>query len=348
MLVQEPTLLTGPYDWEPDVLPQSEFEGRLERVRVPLAASGAAALAVFGHPRDYGALAYLTNLTPKNGAALALVPRAGPLRMLVAGTPRMMPTAKLLTWVDDVRPMASVPKLVAEFVGEGGTLATWGFGALPQGIYGGIAGAIAPRRMLPLDAELDAVRRRKSPRELELIRAAARLLVTAAGAFSASVRAGSGVRSAAIAAERAATAAGAQDARTMASLAPGGTPLPLDAASDDRVLDPVNAAFAVQHHGYWASGSLTLARAPLDALTRARDGLAAALKGARAGAHLPAGTEANAIGLSLEEGAGNLLEAGAVYAVSVRAKGEGSQSAIASALIAMTDGGYELLWRSDQ
>lgn len=36
----------------------------------------------------------------------------------------------------------------------------------------------------------------------------------------------------------------------MANLSPGGVPLPLDAANDERVLDPVNAGIAVQNHGY--------------------------------------------------------------------------------------------------
>jgi Xaa-Pro aminopeptidase len=346
MQLLESTLLTGPYDWEENVLPRSEFEPRLASVRAAMARAGVSALAVHGHPGDYGALAYLTNFTAKLGAALALVPREGPVRILAPGTPKMMDIAKLLTWVEDVRPLGNAPKTVGEFAVEGNTLATWGFGTLPQALYGGIAKAMAPRALVSLDQELDAIRRRKSPRELALIRGAAGMLAKAAETFATRVRAGAGVRSAGLAAERAAIAAGAQDARVMASLSSGGVPLPLDEARDERVLDIANAGIAAQNHGYWASGTVTVARKANAAQGKAKDALVAFLAGARSGSSLPAGVTANAIGLSLEEALGNPLEAGAVYAVTSSAK-DGNETGYASALIAVTDQGAELLWRSD-
>jgi len=346
MRLLETTLLTGPYDWDERAMPRSDYEARLQRVRAAMGEAGASALAIHGHPGNYGALAYVTGFTPKLGATLALVPREGPLRILAPGTPKMMDIAKRLTWVEEVQPLGNAPKNVAEFVGEGGTLATWAFGALPQALYAGIGKAVAPRALLALDPALDAVRRRKSPNEIELMRGAARLLATASDAFAASVRAGKGVRGAALAAERAAIAAGAQDARAMASLSPGGVPLPLDAASDERVLDPANAGIAVQHHGYWASGTITVARRPGAALARAREALAAALAVAKGGAYLPDGTAANAIGLSLEEGPGDPLEAGAVYAVTGSAREHG-ETAYASALVAVREDGCDMLWQGE-
>ncbi len=346
MRLLESTLLTGPYDWDEHALPRSEYEGRLERVRAAMAGAGAAALAIHGHPGNYGALVYLTGFTPKLGATLALVPRDGKLRILAPGTPKMMDIAKRLTWVEDVQPLGNAPKTVAEFTGDGNTLASWAFGSLPQALYSGIAKAMAPRALLALDPALDALRRRKSAGELALMRGAALMLAKAADAFTASVRAGAGVRSAALAAERAAIAAGAQDARAMASLSPGGVPLPLDAASDDRVLDPANAGIAVQNHGYWASGTVTVARRPGAAQARARQALAAALAEAKGGAHLPDEIAANAIGLSLEEGPANPLEAGAVYALTASAT-EGGETAYASALVAVTDNGSDVLWRGE-
>ena len=349
MRIYETTLLTGPYDWDERVLPRSEYDRRLERVRTAMTSAGAVALAVFGHPGNSGALAYLTNFTPKNGPALALVPREGAPRIFASGTPKMMDIAKRLTWVEDIRPLGGASKAAGEVVGEGDTLATWDFGAAPQGFYSGIVKALTPRALLALDPALEALRRRKSPAEVELIRGAARFLAAAADGFAASLRAGKGVRSAALGAERAAVAAGAQEVSAMASLSPGGVPLPLDAVSDERVLDPVNAGIAVRSHGYWASGYVTVARRPSAALARAREALAAALASARGGARLPDGVSANAIGLSLEEGPvlerGEPLEAGAVYAVTSRAA-EGRETAYVSALVAMTEQGCEALWQS--
>ena len=74
MQIQESTLLTGPYDWDERVLPRSEFDARLARVRAQMAQAGVNVLIVHGDPRHYNALAYLTNFTPKNGTGLALVP----------------------------------------------------------------------------------------------------------------------------------------------------------------------------------------------------------------------------------------------------------------------------------
>jgi Xaa-Pro dipeptidase len=346
MRILETTLLTGPYDWDERALPRSEFEGRLARVRAAMAHAGTNALVVHGHPGDYTALAYLTNFTPKNGTALALVPREGASRILASGTLRMMDAAKRLTWVEAVQPLGNAAKTIVEFAGDGNALATWAFGTLPQALHTGIVKTVAPRALISLDQALDGIRRRKSPCELELIRGAARFLATAADKFAASLRAGAGVRSAALAAERAAIAAGAQDARVMASLSPGSVPLPLDAASDERVLDPANAGIAVQNHGYWASGYMSVARAPGEASARARKALAAALAAVRPGAHLPDGVAANAIGLSLEEGPGVPFEVGAVYAVTSSAM-EGRETAYASALVAVTENGCEVLWQRE-
>ncbi|HWE74111.1 MAG TPA: hypothetical protein VG328_13180 [Stellaceae bacterium] len=344
MQILESTLLTGPYDWEEGVLPRSEFGPRLARARTAMAQAGATTLAVYGHPGNYGALAYLTNFTSKVGPAMALVPREGPLRILASGTPKMMDTAKLLTWVEDVRPLGNAPKNIAEFAGDGQVLATWGFGMAPQQLYNGITKAMAPRTLVALDKTLDAARRHKSSRELELIRGAARFLTAATEAFTASVRAGRGVRSAGLAAERAAIAAGAQDARVMASLSPGSVPLPLDEMGDERVLGPANAGFAVQNHGYWASAYTTVAHGPGAARAKAREALAAALAGIRVGAPLPNGVTANAIGLSLEEGSGAPLEAGVVYALTSIVT-DSRQTAYASALVAVTDKGGDVIWQ---
>jgi hypothetical protein len=172
------------------------------------------------------------------------------------------------------------------------------------------------------------------------------MLAKAAETFAARVRAGAGVRSAGLAAERAAVAAGAQDVRVMASLSSGGVPLPLDEARDERVLDVANAGIAAQNHGYWASCMLTVARKANATQARAKDALAAFLAGARGGSSLPAGVTANAIGLSLEEAPGNPLEAGAVYAVTSSAK-DGNETGYASALIAVNESGCDVLWRSD-
>ncbi|HUB95664.1 MAG TPA: M24 family metallopeptidase [Stellaceae bacterium] len=365
MRVLHTTLLTGPYDWEQAVLPREEFAGRLAHVRAAL--GDAAALFVHGHAGDYGDLNYLTGFTPKLGPALAMVPVEGDIRLLVGGTDLMIPQAKRLTWVEDVRPFANVPKAVADWLGakKGAPLATWGFGSLAHGIHRGITAAVGP--LTPLDAGLDPIRRRKSPREMGLMRRASVVLGDAVSAFVAAAGRGAGARTAALAAEKTAIAADAQDARTLVSVSPGGAPLPLDGA-EDQALDPLLATIAVQVSGYWAAGYVTMtahggaahdrARAALDAMVEtARAGVTggalrqeAARRIAPFGFH-PAlgGTIGNAIGLSLDEGplADDVaLERGATYALRVGAAGEGGDAALVSAMIAVGDAGASVLWTS--
>ena len=364
MRVLQTTLLTGPYDWDPAVLPREEFAARLERVRAVLDGAGIGALLVHGHAGDYGALNYLTGFVPKLGPAFALVPREGPIRLVVAGTPLMLPWAKRLTWVEDVRALANLPKLVADWLGDApAALGSWGAVTMAQGLYRGIIGVAGPAGLTPLDAPLDAIRRHKSPRELHLVRRATRALGLAASALAA--EAGDGNRSAALAAERAAVAAGAQDVRVQTSLRPGGTPQPLD-GPEDRIVDPLLAALAVQCGGYWAAGMLTVAAHRGTALDRAEAALAAVLAAASPGARADALLDifvtaiaplaphllmrsaiGCAIGLSLDEGklSGDaVLEPGGVYFLRAGARAGEEDSAIVSAMIAVTADGVETLW----
>ncbi len=116
MRMKSTALLTGPYDWDPELVPLAEFEARLAAVRRVLAESGATALLVHGHSVDHGALAYLTGFMPKLGPAFALVPLEGPIRVLASGGPGMVSSAKRLTWVEDVRPLSNLRNALNEWL----------------------------------------------------------------------------------------------------------------------------------------------------------------------------------------------------------------------------------------
>jgi creatinase/prolidase-like protein len=289
MKMKNTALLVGPYDWDPALLPLAEFEARLAAVRRVLAERGASALLVHGDSVEHGALAYLTGFTPKLGPAIALIPREGPLRILASGGAGMMSSAKLLTWVKDVRPINdlrhSVSEWLAEFSGEGrAVLGLWGSNVMAQRPYQAVSAAIQPsgQMMLGLDDALDALRRHKSPRELELLREACRTLAAARNAFERALKDGAGARSAALAAERAAYANGAQDVRMLASARDGGAPQPFD-APDDCHVSPLLASLAVRFAGYWAEGLITIATPRGGALAHAQSALATMLREARPG-----------------------------------------------------------------
>ena len=256
MRMKNTALLAGPYDWDPALLPLAEFEARLAAVRRVLAESRATALLVHGHSVEHGALAYLTGFVPKLGPAFAFVPLDGPIRILASGGPGMMISAKLLTWVEDVRPLSNLRNALGEWFGEmahGGevVLGVWGGNIMAQRPYVAVTAAMQPfGNMIVMDDQLDVLRRRKSPCELELVRESCRILAIACDAFERSTVEGSGARSTALAAERAAFAAGAQDVRILASARNGGPPLPFDSPSDIRV-SPLLACIAVRFARYW-------------------------------------------------------------------------------------------------
>jgi Xaa-Pro aminopeptidase len=374
MRMKNTALLTGPYDWDPALVPLAEFEGRLASARRVLDERGAVALLVHGNSMEHGALAYLTGFVPKLGPAFALVPKDGPLRILASGGPGMMSSAKLLTWVRDVRPLSNLRSALGEWLCEAindasAVVGLWGGKIMAQRPYIAVASAIQPfGKLVAMDDPLDALRRRKSPRELELLREVCRILAVACDAFEHAAVEGSGARSAALAAERAAFAAGAQDIRILASARNGGPPLPFDGPGDIRVA-PLLACIAVRFAGYWAEGLETLGAPPGGALARAEAALNALLRAVRAGVTsteiihaaelllapyrfhpLIQSAIGNGIGLSFEEppilGANEkwALEEGCVYTLRCGATGEGSDTAIVSAMVVVNAAGVEVLW----
>jgi Xaa-Pro aminopeptidase len=374
MRMKNTALLTGPYDWDPALLPLAEFDTRLAAVRRALAESGATALLVHGHSMDHGALAYLTGFVPKLGPAFALVPRDGPLRILASGGPGMIGSAKLLTWVEDVRPLSNLRIALSEWLREmnrGGpaVLGLWGGYIMAQRPYLAVAAAIQPfSKVIDLDDQLDALRRHKSPCELGLLREACRILAAACEIFERATTDGSGARSAALAAERAAYSNGAQDVRILASARNGGPPLPFDGPADVRVA-PLLACLGVRYAGYWAEGLVTVAASPSGANAHAKSALKAMLREVRVGATsgdlLRAATQhlstyrfhplvqsaiGNGIGLSFEESPSlgrdetSRLVDGGVYTLRCGAMGEGSDNAIVSAMVAVSATGIDVLW----
>jgi Xaa-Pro aminopeptidase len=286
----------------------------------------------------------------------------------------MMSSAKLLTWVEDVRSLSNLRNSLKEWLCEMNpqgrdVLGLWGGKIIAQRPYLAVASAIQPYgKIIDLDDKLDALRLHKSPRELELLREACRILAAASGAFERAAADDSGARSAALAAERAAFANGAQDVRILASARNGGPPLPLDGPDDLRVA-PLLACISVRFSGYWAEGLVTVPDEPNGAHARAVVTLTAMLREARSGTtsidlfrvarqHLPPykfhplveSVIGNGIGLSFEEspslgrGEKSLLEEGGVYTLRCGALGEGSDNAVLSAMIAVNGTGINILW----
>jgi len=366
MRVTQPAVLVGDYDWAEDLLPRPEFEARLKQVLGKLD-SGLAGLVIYGNKIDNAALAYLTNFAPKIESAIALVTKDGKLRIHAAGSPQMMVNAKRLTWVEDVRPQRDVPKHIAEWAEEAGqgALGFWTSEAMPADLQPRIEAGLGGRKLVDVSAALNALLREKSPAALKLSREACGILGKAVEAMKDRFHGESG-REAAIAAERVAADAGAQDVRILISLNKGGTPTTIDYPEGGK-LDPLLAYVAVRRAGYWAEGFITLTSMNHDTLTRTQAALKAMLSVAKAGTTVSALREAAqselgrlaihpaarqlavGVGLMLEESEAEpdgvaKLEAGRVYSLRAGATKSASDNALLSAMIVAKPDGIDVLW----
>src|SRR4029077_18585967 len=135
MLARNSTLLVGPSDWDAARMPKAEFvarAGAFWRDNPP--ASGA---IVYGDRVHHAELASLPNPPPKLEAALALIPRDGAPQLLVGGGVNMLPAARPLTFIEDLRPLRNVGKTTAEWARAqgGGAPVLIGSAFMPYGFH---------------------------------------------------------------------------------------------------------------------------------------------------------------------------------------------------------------------
>ena len=373
MRMKTPALLTGPYDWDPALIPVTEFERRLAAVRQVLAEQNISLLLVHGNSIEYGELAYLTAFAPKLGSALAMVPLEGPIRLLISGSSTMLSAAKRLTWVENLDALSNLrialnDRLPDAARSETPRIGIWGHRTMTRRLHAAIDSVVQPLGTIAeLASLLDPLRLHKSPCELELLRRASAILAVAIRALIDAAGSGCGVRSGVLAAERAAFDNGAQDVRTLASATDGAPPIAFDGLEDIAV-KPLLACIAVRFAGYWAEGFVTVG-AEGESFAGAQRALAAMLREARAGTtfaelesiaarHLSPHVShpfidsavCNSVGLTLEElpesdlhDTSQLCE-GVVYSLRTGAAAAGKDIAIVSAMLAVTQAGIEVLW----
>lgn len=368
MLVMNPTLLVGPSDWDAARMPQQEFAARASALwRANPSAAGA---IVYGDRVNHAELAYLTHFTPKLEAALALIPRADAPALLVGGGANMLQAAKPLTFIADLRPLRNAGETVAQWaraLSNGAPILIGGASmpyALHQEIAEALEGAIEDKT-----AQLRALMRCKSARELAALREACATLAAAVAAMRAAHGAGASAITTVLAGEQAANRSGAQDVRTLFSLDHGGTLRPFE-TTVERAVNPLQVYVAVRRFGYWAEGFALLTATPHPCAQRAGAVLRSAVGRVQAGGrcselalgiaeavrplHLhpvTTGAVGNAIGLALEEnpliadGCEDQFEVGGVYSLRVGLS-DGRDHAVVSAMVAVRGRGNDVLWSS--
>lgn len=362
------TLVLGPFDLNPAIVPLAVYEARLGAARQVMAQAGATTLVVYGDTFDHGALSYLTNFTPKLGQAIALFPAEGEATIFFSGGPLMAESAGRLTWVPRVRAIRTVEKDMADAlagaVGPGTELAVavWQNGRMPQATWAGIVAGVGKGRMVEVQAELECLRRAKPSWEVALVKRAAAILSGTMESLRSAYEAGAGARSVAMAAEIEAYRLGAQDARVLTSHRAGGPPLAFDNAEDPEC-EPLLCSVAVRYYGYWAEGHVTLARSESAPMKSTKAALAAALAAAGPGVGLArleqvadetlaplqrvAGKPlCHGVGLSLREApqSSGALVVGDLCSLQIEAQGADGQHTQASAMVVVGPEGIETLW----
>jgi Xaa-Pro aminopeptidase len=373
-----PTLLIGPYDWQPERLPKNEFLARIQALWKKISDRPCSAVIVYGDSRNHAELAYLSNFVPKLGPAMMFIPREREPRLLVSGAPNMLGAAKRLTWVERVEPLGDAGKTIARWLNDGidsdpatatRRAALIGSDYMRSAFHGPFIESFGQESLF-LDATpwLRTLMRCKSPRELGFIREGCAILDAATKALAEANCAGAGITAAILDAERVANHLGAQDVRTLFSLDGGRTLIPFEEPIDSTV-DPFQAYIAVRHVGYWVEGFVSLAASEHPILAKATEALKTVITSATAGTQcsglarlatekirpcsshaVTAGSIGNGIGLSLEEepqlspNSEDALEAGGVYTVHVGASDGQEHHGIVSAIIAVHENENEVLW----
>jgi Xaa-Pro aminopeptidase len=374
MRTVQPCTMIGAYAFEADRVPRDEFQIRMAALNGVMDAKGCKAMLIYGDAREHAELAYFTNFIPRHRWALALLPRQGNARLLISMSSRDMPAQRLMTFIPDVMSAwtwdSAFDQWLAGLSSEGADIATVGFGLMRPALLASIEKSLGNRfRRVAADAEV--AQRAMRPRELSLVRDACAVVRTGAAAFLRAWRDGAGPESAALAGERAARGLAAQDVRTLVSFDDGRTLAPFSGAFAAKPPDSSLLGYiAVKHRGYWAEAFVSAPHASSTLLEQARAGLEAALASARTGVgardfHAAAvkplggaplhpalsGSVGRRIGLSANTGgelrpdAGHTLQVGDVYALHVGARDQRA-GAIASAMVAITPTGCELLMRA--
>jgi hypothetical protein len=358
MYTQHPTLLIGPSDWDESRMPRAEFERRIAALWE--AFPDASQAIVFGSARNHAELAYLTNFVPKLEPGIALLTRDGAHKLLFGGGPNMLGAMRPLTFIADMAPLNTFAKAITGWTSPlliGGDRMTAAVRKIVAEATGGSA--------RDASAKVWAAMCRKSPAELAAIRDACAILEKAMATIRASARAGDPGATAVLAGERAAINAGAQDVRTLLSLDGGRTLRPFEAL-DQRRADPLQVYVAVRKFNYWAEGFACLSSRPNPAAAQAAQLLDSALAAIWLG--LPhaqmsnimappapyrrhpvtEGALVNSIGLALGSPSdpADSFEADGVYSVRAGLSDGADAHAIVSAMVAVGDGGSDVLWRS--
>ena len=252
-------LKRGCSTWDPAVMPQAEFQARLDAVRREMTRRDLDALVIYGDNYSFADICYLTNYFPKVRGGIAIVPRDGAISMLLNIGSRDVPFAKTLTWVEDVRASNQVGADGAKMIQEKGFekakigLADSGHGyPLPQ--LEDMKNALPSVSWHNCDDLVAPLRLAKTAREIGAMREAGRLLHEVHAGAAGFIKAGRKEYEVVADIDRLARDKGAEDIRILAGERRLNPPSFKQAAS---IGSHWALYLAIQHERYWAEAGRT-------------------------------------------------------------------------------------------
>jgi Xaa-Pro aminopeptidase len=252
-------LKRGCSTWNKQEMPQHEFHSRVEYARRQMAERDLAALVIYGDNYSFADLCYLTNYFPKVRGGIAVVPREGPLSLLLNIGSRDVPFAKTLTWVEDVRASNQLGRDGAELLREKG-LAKAKIGLVDSGKGFPLPQREQMKESVPdvqwqtCDALFQLSRLHKAARELAAMRQAGRVLREICQEMQDLIRPGEKEYQVVAAIDRIARDKGVEDIRMLAGAA---RLQPLTCKTTTPLADHWAVYLAVQHERYWVETGRT-------------------------------------------------------------------------------------------
>jgi len=252
-------LKRGCSTWDQQAMPQGEFHSRLDAARREMARQNLDGLVIYGDNYSFADLCYLTNYFPKVRGGIVVVPRSGPLALLLNIGSRDVPFAKTLTWVEDVRASNFVGRDGAALLKEKG-LAQGKIGLMDSGRGFPLPQLEELKGALP-DVEwkvnhtlFQQMRLKKSDRELAALRGAGRALNEICEGAQAFIKQGRKEYEVVAGIDRLARDKGVEDIRILAGerrLQPPGSKMTASLGNHWA------AHFAIQHDRYWVEAGRT-------------------------------------------------------------------------------------------
>jgi len=119
MQTMQPTLRNGRNIWGRINMPFEEFQGRIDILRGKMTDHRIDILLAYGYAfNDYGNPCYLSNYVIRLPRGSLVVLSPDDVALFFEGASRGLPSAKRLTWVEDVRPCPDISKACVSYLEE--------------------------------------------------------------------------------------------------------------------------------------------------------------------------------------------------------------------------------------